>query len=454
MNAQILPFPKPPAVSVSSPVALFLRVGEAHRKLADLHATGHLPARRAVFDASRVRHQRDLIAALRDAGAEIVLDTEAAELAAVGKCSGHVRRAPWARPQEEGVLGPTHFRREVLPELMGQIARFAVEHRFNAVLSPTHYLGDPGFGDWFTVDRAACLALRQALDREGGRHIGIDYPLILQGSILHDHNARGAITSALADLPVENIWLRVSPLGVDAGPLSMQRFLTSTSALHNLGKPLIADHLGGLPSLAAAAFGAVSGVAQGIGERERFDASGWHKPPQQRADDDPFGRAVRIGIPSLWRSLLAKELDLLAGAKGGRRLCGCGDRSCCPHGYADMRADPRGHTARQLFKSFAALEAIPDLRRETHFINGPMAEADRLARQVKELRPSAPDAAAAGVDVEKLMKRLADQSRGIEKLRIMLERHHEARGEEGPRCRPVVPRASTESEDSSRQGRP
>ena len=65
MNAQILPFPKPPAVSVSSPVALFLRVGEAHRKLADLHATGHLPARRAVFDASRVRHQRDLIAALR-----------------------------------------------------------------------------------------------------------------------------------------------------------------------------------------------------------------------------------------------------------------------------------------------------------------------------------------------------------------------------------------------------
>ena len=72
--AQILPFPNPPA-GLAAPIACFIRVGEAHRKFADLHAAGRLPARRAVIEASRFRRQRELVTALREAGAEIVLDT-------------------------------------------------------------------------------------------------------------------------------------------------------------------------------------------------------------------------------------------------------------------------------------------------------------------------------------------------------------------------------------------
>ena len=63
--------------------------------------------------------------------------------------------------------------------------------------------------------------------------------------------------------------------------------------------------------------------------------------------------------------LIAAELDVLASAKNGRRICGCADRACCKHGYDSMVADPRGHAARQFFNSIAKLEAVPDLRRDT-----------------------------------------------------------------------------------------
>jgi hypothetical protein len=393
-----------------------------------------------VIEASRFRHQRELVTALREAGAKIVLDTEAAELAAPAKFSGHSRRAPWALSDDNGSLGPAHFHNSAHEDVVGRIARFAVENRASAVLAPSHFLGDPACQDWLSIDAVSCIALREALDREGGNAIAIDYPLIMPNTMLNDAAARGRIISALADLPFDNVWVRVSGFGADAGPLTMKRYLSSMSGLHNLGKPLVADYLGGIAGMAALAFGAVSGLAQGIGERERFDAGTWHKPPPPRVDDAEFGRAVRVTIPGLQRSVLLKELQLLVSAKGGRRLCGCGDRACCAHGYTDTIADPRRHAAHQLFKAISLLEAVPDLRRESHFINGPMATAERLARQVKSLRPSSAEAEKVGIDAAGLMKRFEQHSRRIEQLSRALDRVHEDRGEEGPRCRTIGPR--------------
>jgi hypothetical protein len=77
MSAQILPFPANTFAS-ASPIACYIRIGGAHRRLADLHAASRFPATRVVFEASRLRHQHELMSAMREAGAEIVLDTEAA----------------------------------------------------------------------------------------------------------------------------------------------------------------------------------------------------------------------------------------------------------------------------------------------------------------------------------------------------------------------------------------
>lgn len=436
MAAQILPVPRESAPS-STPLAWFLRVGEAHRKLAELQAAGHLTVRHAVFVASRLRHQRELASALRDGGAKIVLDTEAAESAAPARRSGHSRHAPWSH-QEGGLLDPSHFQGERLEDLVGSIARYAVENRVDTVLAPSHFIGDPVFRDWLRVDRVSCLALRRALDREGGARISINFPLIVANSMLSDPAARGLVMASLADLPFENLWVRSSGFGADAGPLSAKRYLTAVSGFHNLGKPVVADCLGGLVGQAALAFGAVSGIAPGIGERERFDARNWHKPPEPTEENTPFGRAVRVPVPGLDKSMTIKELDVLASARSGRRLCGCGDRTCCPHGYASMLEDPRGHAARSQIKSIRDLEAVPDLRRESYFLGGPMTEADRRGREIIALRPLAAEAERRGVKLDELMKRLTKHSQRTEKLRASLEHLHELRGEDGPRARPIV----------------
>lgn len=432
--ATILPFPGA-SPATATELAFFVRIGEAHNKLADLQAGGRLPASRVVIDASRFRHQRDLIAAFREGGSEIVLDTEVAELAALGRFQGHSRNAPWALGAE--LLGPDHFKSGAPSDVIGEIARFAVEKAVDAVLAPAHYLADPAYSDWLRVDRESCLALRKALDQEGGTHIRIDYPLIVRNSDLCDPMARGRYMESLSDLPVENAWVRSSGMGPQAGPLSVRRFISATSALHNLGKPLIADHIGGLVGEALLAFGAVSGVAHGIGERERFDASTWAKLPPERTEDEPFGRAKRVQIPGLCKSLTIKELDLLEAARGGRRLLGCGDRRCCPHGLPDMRDDPRRHAAYQGFESLRRLQAVPDLLREHHFMNGAMSVAERTARQVKMLKPPPDKAKELGVDAQGLMKRLAEHSARTERFRAALEKVQELRGAESPRARPI-----------------
>lgn len=431
--ANVIPFPHP--MSPIQPVAHFIRLGESgYQKLASLHAAGRFPAKRVVVDASRLKHQKELIGALRAGGAEIVLDTKAAELSAREKIGGHARHTPWAAIGAGQPLDAGHFDPKAAHDIFGQIARFVVEHGVDAVLAPTHFLGDRDFSGWFEVDRASCLALRRALDREGGRQIAIDYALIVPHVVLNDDALRSGFLSGLDDLPYENLWVRASGFGNDAAPLTTKRFIAAMSSLHNLGKPIIADYLGGLVGQASLAFGAVSGIAHGIGERERFDARGWHELPKKNEDGKGGGRTVRVLIPGLDRSATRDELELMAKARGGHKLVACGNRACCPHGLKDMIGDPRQHSAYQAFEAVAQLAAVPDLNREQHFLSGPMSEVDRLARQVKDLKFSAEEAKERKVDADKLTKRLVEHSRQMEKMRLGLEDLHDSRADGAPRA--------------------
>lgn len=449
MSADILSFPH--ATPPIQPIAHFIRIGEAHKRLSDLHAAERLPAKRVVIDTSRFRYQKELIDEFRKSGAEIVLDTEVAELAAPAKFQGQVRNAPWAAACDGKPLGPQHFAANASTDVIGQIARFAVENRIDAVLAPTHFLSDPLFSGWFSVDRAACLALRAALDREGGSHIAIDYPVIHSHAALNDGAVRSELLNGLADLPFDNVWMRASGLENNAGPLTTKRFLSAMSGLHNLGKPIIIDYLNGLTGAAALAFGVVSGAANGIEERERFDARLWHKPPPERNDDDNFGRTVRIVIPGYGRSFTIKELELLASARGGKKLVACGDRKCCLHGLPDMISDHREHAAYQSFSAIESMAAIPDLNRERYFLNGPLKQARRRARMIKDLRPTQKEADIRGVDLQSLLKRTNDHSGKINKLYTTLERYHESRADGAPRARAVSPRKQISLTDEEKK---
>lgn len=436
----VIPFPY--AVAPIQPVGHFIRLGESgYNKLANLHAAGRFPATRVVVDASRLKHQKELVSALRAKGAEVVLDTKVAELSALEKFEGYARHAPWAALGHGGPLTPAHFDPKRAEDIFGQIARFAIEYRVHAVLAPGHFLADPTFGGWFDIDRASCLALRRALDREGGREIAIDYQLIVPHTALNDDAARSDFLGGLQDLPYDNLWVRASGFGNDAGPLTTKRFITAMAGLHNLGKPIIADYLGGLVGHAALAFGAISGLSHGISEKERFDAHSWHKPAK-KADNSNFGRATRIFMAGLDRSATIPELELMADARGGRRIVTCCDRACCPHGLKDTIADPRQHAAYQSFTMMAELAAVPDLNREQHFLSGRMADVDRQARQAKELKFDVTEAAGRKIDVAQLTKRLVDHSKQVEKMRLSLEDLHESRADGGPRVRPLAARAT------------
>jgi hypothetical protein len=163
----ILPFPNATTATTSA-IACYIRIRAAHQKLAELLAAFRLPATRIVVDASRAGRHRELTTALRETGAEIILDTEVAGLAAPAKFAGPSRGAPRNLPSIDGPLSADHFRRNPPMDVADQIARFAIRSNFDVILSPTHFPGDLAFDDWLAVDRESCLLLREAPDREGG----------------------------------------------------------------------------------------------------------------------------------------------------------------------------------------------------------------------------------------------------------------------------------------------
>lgn len=441
MTAQIIDFPAGSAAT--PPIAQFIRLDGAHTKIGELLAANRFPATRVVLDASRTRHQKRLIEAFHENGIEVVLDPQVAELASFIKFQGLARHAPWGVHCEEVPLGPEHFAPGARSDVIGQIARFAVEHGFDAVLAPTHFLADPRFSDWFDVDRRACIELRAALDREGGTRIRIDYPVIHAHTALTKADARSRLLDGLTDLPIDNLWVRASGLPSDARPLPTKQFLTAMASLHNLGKPVIVDHLNGLVANAALAFGIASGKAHGIGERERFDARNWHKPQGKEEEGTFRGRKVRIPVPGIGRTLTRAEIEVLASARYGKRLVACGDRSCCANGLADMIADPRRHQLHTGFEDLRHLAEVPALMRPRYFLDSPLNDAVRRAREIQRLKPNAADAARCNVNIESLMRRMHEHTERLEKLHTTLEHHLEHQGGHGPRVRPAAgPRVS------------
>ena len=245
--------PLPTARGASTAIDLFLRIGEAHYgQIATLYAEGRIPVRRAIFDASKLKHQLDFAKTLRGDGVELILDTKAAELAAPSRYQGRPAGASWST----GMLHlPGQFDEERCREFASAIAREAVERQFDRVLSPTHYLKEGVLDPWFRIDIRLCQLLREALDRCDGEHVAIDYVIIIDRSKLADEAVRAALLHQLAPLPFENVVVRASHFGADASAAALRGFINTLDRFHNFGHPVIVDHVGGLVGRALLAFG-------------------------------------------------------------------------------------------------------------------------------------------------------------------------------------------------------
>jgi len=100
-----------------------------------------------------------------------------------------------------------------------------------------------------------------------------------------------------------------------------------------------------------------------------------------------------------------------------------------------MIKDPRSHAAYQSFTRHRALQDVPDLRRVHYLLNGPMTDAERDAREITKLQPNKADAAKLGIDVDRLIARLRDQSARLAKSKIMFDELGAIRGGETGRAR-------------------
>jgi hypothetical protein len=364
-------------------IAGYLRIGHSsHRKLADIHAAGQLPYRRAVFDAAHFGKQRELAKTLKASGCEIVLDPNFAEMATIGKFgSSTIQKLSWSnhnRPWESSDFGRMrNF------DAVKAIAEFVVTAGVHAVLAPTH-LVETVNDQWRPIDLRMCEALRYELDRCGGSNIAVDYQLITTTALLKDAEARAGFVADIQTMRIENVWLRASGFGADATGAGTRHFIESVRVLHGIGRPLIADMAGGFATLGVVAFGAVGGMSHGVGLKETFRAADWRKQPDE--DGVGGGPAPRTYVKELDRYFKEEQLQAIFNAKGGRSRFCCADTSCCPHGAEDMIENRHAHFLTQRHRQLDDLSGVPEDRRASHFLLRHLDPAIRSARHAATLK--------------------------------------------------------------------
>lgn len=359
----------------------FVRIGATgYQQVEELLEKGRITIDRAVFDAGLMDRQQGVFEVLARAGSELILDPNVAELSSIRYFDGALKAAPWSiagRP-----LSLEDFRGVPGLERIGRIAEFAVQHRFHAVLAPTHLLMTGSRDAAFRLDMELAEKLRAALDAAGGQNIAIDYPLILNAGVLKDPKFSEAFARASHNLPIENLWVRSSGFGSTVTPTAIVKYVRCLRELLPASRPIIADGSAGFAGLAALALGAAAGLGHGIGVHESFKASEWHnKRPASGG-----GQPKRILINALDRQLKTDQMQAILNATNGRRMISCSEPHCCPSGLKDMQDYPKAHYLYQRRRPIEDLSRVPYARRGDHFVTRIVGLAVDEARNLDRLR--------------------------------------------------------------------
>jgi hypothetical protein len=242
-----------------------------------------------------------------------------------------------------------------------------------------------------------------------GADLGLIYSLAMPMDVLRKPSERQAVVHALEDARKDALWLKVENFGDDASGEKTAAYIREVRDFHSLNVPIVADHVGGLPAMAALAFGAVGGIAHGVTFNQGFSASRWRRPPNDKKGSGAPTR--RIYLPSL--DMLVKPAEAEAFFAVSPRVRGrhtCKDTHCCPHGQRDMLEK-------------AARHAIYQRARELDWLGGTPQEV-RPARYVDErVRPVSDDvAAAAGLSglSQPMQKALKKKQSSISRFRQVM----------------------------------
>jgi hypothetical protein len=363
------------------PLGLYLRPGRNdHQKLLDLIAEGGLACSGFVLDPALNERQRELREEAAQLSFETVLDPRVAELATEGGFATAPRdRLPWA-PEKAHSIGD--LRETGGTALAEALAEFACDEGYNAVLAPAHLLAGADDG-WLDVDANLVRSLRFRLDALQLPEVPIYYPLIVTTTTLKNPDERGRLVLRLARLPIDAVWLRVTPFGATSGPLALKRYIEAAKEFQQVGVPVVAERTGtaGLPLLA---FGAVGGIEGGITLGERFDAAMWTRPPKD--DGKGFSPAPRVYVAKLGVYMSQAQANRFFENRQMKALFGCKD-GCCRRGTTDMLADPRRHFVKQRTSEVARLSRAPVQLRPNLYMDDFLRGATDLALQAAKVDP-------------------------------------------------------------------
>jgi hypothetical protein len=399
----VTPFPRF-IKSAPQPLGLYFRAGpNDHTTLSQLLAQGQRSYYGIVFDATRVKRHDELLNEAEKARLECILDPCTQASATVGGYSEKHAKLPWGLERPHTYQD---FEGKPQTATLTKLAEFAVEHRFSQVFAPTHYVRNAE-DRWLEIDAECVYRLREILDRVGGKDIEIIYSLCLPYATFRDESERAFIVAGLKGLPIQSTWLRIDGCGLDGNPTMLRNYIAACRDFNELGLPVVADQMGGLPGLSLLAFSAAGGLATGLGVSERFSANHWHKPKEGKG----FMPHPGVYLASLDLSLPRKEAEALFSQNVRLKgMFGCKDLDCCGRGVVDMVGRPAQHFAVQKIKQVAQLSQHPDSLRGDMFLERYVRPTTDLALQLSKV---------SGL-TEALQSKLEKHRHRLDGLRVML----------------------------------
>ncbi|MFC5500284.1 hypothetical protein ACFPOE_22265 [Caenimonas terrae] len=394
------------------PLGLYLRIGHTGQKdLQSFISSGDAAFSGVVFDARRVAKQKELLSLVLERRIDAVLDPQTQPMALPGGYIEAMGDLPWSAKR---VHTYDDFSPNLRHKIADEIAQFAVANGFTQVLAPTHLLTGPD-DRWLDIDIATTKALRLALHRRGGKNIQINYSLAVSYVTFRTASKRKAILDRLRAANIDSVWLHVDGCGADSSPTAVTRYSDAAVDFHDLGLPIVADHMGGLVGLSLLAFGVVGGLSHGITLGERFNCGHWHKVPVPGGP--AFAPKLRVYIPPLDLMLPRGDAERLFETGGKARTAfGCRNTACCARGITDMLQAPARHFLYQRTREIAGLSQIPESLRPQQFLEEHLRPASDRAILAKQLPLP-----------ETLQKKIDGHSKRLNDLRIVLGTYSQTR---------------------------
>jgi len=348
---------------VPDPLALWLRPGRMdHKGMLEMIASGDVACFGAVFDPVLSSIHAELRQQILKQRLDAVLDPKTQPAATPGGYTPALGALPWGlqRPQAlsdfEGISGR---------RLIEALGDFVLDKGFTQVIAPTHVV-TAGDDPWLAVDIVSTRRLREYLDRKGGGTVPIIYSLAVSYAAFRNKTQRRLLVQAIRSVPISELWLKVDGFGSTATPTGVRTYIEAASDFHELGVPVVADHVGGVVGLSLMAFGAVGGIGHGVTLCERFDAAAWRRP----SSEGGFGAHHRVYVPAIDLMLKPKEAETLVCMSARTRgVFGCDDAWCCPRGVKDMLENPGRHFLYQRMKQITTLGLMPQQLRPQRFLD-------------------------------------------------------------------------------------